>query len=67
MFTGIVEEIGTVKKIKREKSFAILEISAQTVLEDTNVGDSIAVNGICLTVTALHPGICLLYTSYPVN
>lgn len=57
MFTGIVEEIGTVKKIKREKSFAILEISAQTVLEDTNVGDSIAVNGICLTVTALRPGI----------
>lgn len=57
MFTGIVEEIGTVKKIKREKSFAILEISAQTVLENTNVGDSIAVNGICLTVTALRPGI----------
>ena len=43
MFTGIVEEIGTVKKIKREKSFAILEISAQTVLEETNVVDSIAV------------------------
>lgn len=57
MFTGIVEEIGTVNQIKRGKSFAILEICAQTVLEDAKVGDSIAVNGICLTVTALHSGI----------
>lgn len=57
MFTGIVEEIGTVNKIKRGKSFAILEICAQTVLEDVKVGDSIAVNGVCLTVTALSPGI----------
>lgn len=56
MFTGIVEEIGTVNKIKQGKSSAILEICAQTVLEDTKVGDSIAVNGICLTVTALCSG-----------
>ena len=55
MFTGIVEEIGTVKKIRQGESSAVLEISAKTVLEDTKIGDSIAVNGICLTVTALTP------------
>lgn len=56
MFTGIVEEIGTVNKIRQGQNSAVLEICAQTVLEDTKVGDSIAVNGICLTVTTLRPG-----------
>ncbi|MDO4293553.1 MAG: riboflavin synthase [Eubacteriales bacterium] len=56
MFTGIVEEIGTVNKIRHGRHSAILEICAETVLTDTKVGDSIAVNGICLTVTALRPG-----------
>lgn len=56
MFTGIIEEIGTVEQIKRGQHSAVLTIRAQTVLEDTKVGDSIAVNGICLTVTALLPG-----------
>lgn len=56
MFTGIVEEIGTVNKIRQRQHSAVLEICAETVLADTKVGDSIAVNGICLTVTALHPG-----------
>lgn len=56
MFTGIVEEIGTVSRIKHGQHSAVLEIRAQTVLEDTRIGDSIAVNGICLTVTGLHSG-----------
>lgn len=56
MFTGIVEEIGTVNRIKRGQYSAILEICAETILEDVKVGDSIAVNGICLTVTALRSG-----------
>ena len=56
MFTGIIEEIGTVNKIKRGAHSAVLEIRAKTVLTDTQVGDSIAVNGICLTVTSLNPG-----------
>ena len=56
MFTGIVEEIGTVNKIKRGQHSAVLEIGAKTILEDVKAGDSIAVNGICLTVTALHSG-----------
>lgn len=46
MFTGIVEEIGTILKIGSS-----LKISASEILKDVHIGDSIAVNGICLTVT----------------
>lgn len=54
MFTGIIEEIGTVKSITRgAKSFS-LEIEAKTVLEGTLLGDSIATNGVCLTVTHIN-------------
>ncbi len=53
MFTGIVEEMGRVELIKRGQHSAILTIGAKKVLEDTKIGDSIAVNGICLTVTSL--------------
>ncbi len=53
MFTGIVEEIGTLKKIVRGAHSAVLTIQAERVLSDAAVGDSIAVNGICLTVTSL--------------
>ncbi len=49
MFTGIVEEVGTVKSLRADR----LTISANEVLEGTKVGDSIAVNGACLTVTAM--------------
>lgn len=50
MFTGIIEEIGTVKKIVRGQQ-AYLEIQADKIFTDIHVGDSIAVNGVCLTVT----------------
>lgn len=53
MFTGIVEEIGKVTQIKHGQDSAVLTIHAKTVLENTKISDSIAVNGICLTVTAL--------------
>lgn len=53
MFTGIVEETGKIKSIAKNRVSAVLTISAQTVLEGTKVGDSIAVNGICLTVTSM--------------
>ena len=53
MFTGIVEELGTVQHIARGQHSAVLTIQAKTVLEHTKLGDSIAVNGICLTVTKL--------------
>lgn len=55
MFTGIIEEVGTIKQIARGAHSATLTIRAQTVLEETKIGDSIAVNGICLTVTRLSP------------
>ena len=47
MFTGIVEEVGAIKNIKRGQHSAVLTIQAKTVLEGTRIGDSIAVNGIC--------------------
>lgn len=51
MFTGIIEEIGRISGVKREEKFSVLKIQAKKVLEGTKVGDSIAVNGVCLTVT----------------
>ena len=56
MFTGIVEEMGTVERVHRGMHSAVLSIRAKAVLEGTRAGDSIAVNGVCLTVTALSPG-----------
>lgn len=53
MFTGIVEETGTINRIDKGEHSAVLNIRAKTVLEGTETGDSIAVNGICLTVTKL--------------
>lgn len=53
MFTGIIEEIGRVLSVRHGANSEVLEISAGKVLEGTSVGDSIAVNGVCLTVTAL--------------
>jgi riboflavin synthase, alpha subunit len=52
VFTGIIEEIGSVKAIARGTNSAVLTLSAKKVLEDVNLGDSIAVNGVCLTVTS---------------
>lgn len=54
MFTGIIEEVGIVRSITKGSLSAILDISCSKVLEDTKVGDSIAVNGVCLTVTSLE-------------
>ena len=53
MFTGLIEEIGTVRRIERGAKGARLTIGAKTVLEDTKIGDSIATNGVCLTVVAM--------------
>ncbi len=51
MFTGIIEEIGTLRNITKGAKSAKLSIEANTVLSDTKVGDSIATNGVCLTIT----------------
>ena len=55
MFTGIVEEMGTVKALHLGTVSGSIEVTAKTVLEGTKIGDSIAVNGVCLTVTQMAP------------
>ena len=58
MFTGIVEETGVIRAVQRGAKSAVLTVEAKKVLEDVHVGDSIATNGVCLTVTlgSLTPG-----------
>ena len=53
MFTGIVEEIGTVRSVQQSDRTGRLSVQARQVLEGTKIGDSIAVNGVCLTVVSL--------------
>jgi riboflavin synthase len=53
MFTGIVEELGTVAAVEAQDDAIRLSIRARTVLEDVHLGDSISVNGCCLTVADL--------------
>ncbi len=55
MFTGIVEEKGRLLKVISGSSSGSIEVAAERVLEGSRIGDSIAVNGVCLTVTALKP------------
>lgn len=57
MFTGIIEEVGTVSRVQRSCRSSFIEIQAKKVLEDVQLGDSIAVNGVCLTVTHFGSGI----------
>ena len=52
MFTGIVEEKGKVKTIKKGAKSAMLSVEGNKIFEDVHLGDSIAVNGVCLTVTS---------------
>lgn len=54
MFTGIIEEVGTVQRVTSGSNDGSIDIGAKLVLEGTKVGDSIAVNGVCLTVTTLR-------------
>lgn len=54
MFTGIIEESGIIRQIALQGNSGQISIRAKKVLEGTKIGDSIAVNGICLTVTSLH-------------
>mgnify|MGYP004525706221 FL=1 len=53
MFTGIIEETGKVEAVAKGSNSAVITIAAVKVLEDTKIGDSIAVNGVCLTVTSI--------------
>lgn len=53
MFTGIVEEIGTVEQIRRDACSAVLTVRAGKILSDLSMGDSVAVNGVCLTAARI--------------
>lgn len=55
MFTGIIEEVGRVQALRHGARSAVLAIEAHTVTADLDIGDSVAVNGVCLTVTGLTP------------
>ncbi len=52
MFTGIIEEVGSIRGIRRGSHSCVLTVCAKKVLEDVHIGDSIAVNGTCLTVSS---------------
>lgn len=56
MFTGIIEEIGKIEAVQKGSKSSILRIAASKVLEDCQIGDSIACNGVCLTVTSMAEG-----------
>lgn len=56
MFTGIVEELGTIRAVRRGKDSAVLSIGGDAVLPDLKIGDSVAVNGVCLTASAVDGG-----------
>ena len=50
MFTGIIEEVGTVTAIERGEASARFTVAGETVVSDASLGDSITINGVCLTV-----------------
>jgi riboflavin synthase len=64
MFTGIIEELGEVKRISLRGKVTLLEIKAKNILEEIKVGDSIAVNGVCLTLVKREPEV-LFFEAIP--
>lgn len=56
MFTGLIEEVGEIENIHYGNISCVLTIKCRAVLENTKIGDSIAVNGVCLTVTSMGSG-----------
>lgn len=57
MFTGLVEEIGEMRRIGRKGEAMLLSISASRIMDDLKLGDSVSVNGVCLTATTIDKGI----------
>lgn len=56
MFTGIIEEVGSVRHIRMGSASCVITVAAEKVLTDVHIGDSIAVNGTCLTVCSFDGG-----------
>jgi riboflavin synthase len=57
MFSGIIEGLGEVKNLSRRGNLSLLEVEARNIPQDIRVGDSVAVNGACLTVVNVRPDI----------
>lgn len=55
MFTGMIEEIGTIERVQKQRQSMTLVIQGSEVLQNLQLGDSVAVNGVCLTVTMIEP------------
>ena len=53
MFTGIIEDIGIVRNIKKGSESVVLSIGSDRIMDDVRIGDSVAVNGVCLTATTV--------------
>lgn len=66
MFTGIIEEIGSIRQIKRSGQTLALVINAKLVTNDLKLGDSVAVNGVCLTVTQFNQ-VCFTVDVMPIT
>lgn len=54
MFTGIIEEVGVIAQLNKQGDTTFMTIECNRIIEDMNIGDSISVNGVCLTVTAFN-------------
>lgn len=54
MFTGLIEEIGRIRSVRKQGQAMVMAIEAPRILKDAKLGDSIAVNGVCLTITHFH-------------
>jgi riboflavin synthase len=54
MFTGLIEDVGEVREVRRQAGGLVLTVRTSLPLAEIQLGDSVAVNGVCLTVTALH-------------
>ena len=59
MFTGIIEEVGKVRSFQNRHKTGVLEILSTKICQDVNIGDSIAVNGTCLTLTKINKNILI--------
>ncbi len=64
MFTGLIEETGTINEIQLSPQGAEIKISAQRVFDDLKIGDSISVNGVCQTVTKIQNNIFTVFASH---
>ncbi len=57
MFTGIIKDLGTIKDIKRRGESAILVVDSLVISKDISIGDSVALNGVCLTATSVDDAV----------